>query len=141
MATRDAKGTAGKLAKKVLDLPEEQVPVISTVDWIRALFDFNLVASVRPFTPPLPQFSLVPAGDHLRQESVPHTGMDHSIQSCSFPRQPPHRLTFDPQTLPGSLVISSPASPVHILLASVYPPLTTPQSHWSWFHRACPTQS
>jgi len=52
MTTRDAKGTAKKLARKVLDVPEEQIPVVSSVDWVRGIFDFNFVTSVRQFTPP-----------------------------------------------------------------------------------------
>jgi hypothetical protein len=54
MIAKDVKGKAKKLAQKVLDLPEERVPVVSSIDWIRDLFNVNFVASVRQSTPPLP---------------------------------------------------------------------------------------
>ena len=53
MTAKDTSDKAKKLAKKVLNLPEEPVPVVSSVDWIRNLFGFSPVASVRAFTPPL----------------------------------------------------------------------------------------
>ncbi|KAF9653059.1 sulfate permease [Thelephora ganbajun] len=49
MTAKDVKAKAKRLAHKVLDLPDEQVPVISTVDWIRGLFDFNFVASASAY--------------------------------------------------------------------------------------------
>ena len=53
MTAKDARDKAKKLAQKVLDLPEERIPVVSSVDWVRSLFDFNFAASVRGSTPPL----------------------------------------------------------------------------------------
>lgn len=47
MTTQDVKDKAKRLAQKVLHLPEERVPVVSTIDWIRNLLDFNFIASVR----------------------------------------------------------------------------------------------
>jgi hypothetical protein len=47
MTIEDTKDKAGRIARKVLHLPEERVPVVSSIDWIRDIFDFNFVAGVR----------------------------------------------------------------------------------------------
>ena len=58
MTAKDARDKAAKLARKVLKLPEDPVPVISTADWIRSFFDVNLVTAVRPF-PHLPHHPIL----------------------------------------------------------------------------------
>lgn len=41
MAIKDTRDKAARLARNILDLPEDPVPVVSTSDWIRGFFDGN----------------------------------------------------------------------------------------------------
>lgn len=59
MTAKDTRDKAKKLAQKVLDLPEQPVPVVSSIDWIRGLLDFNPVAAVRRFTPSFLHYSVL----------------------------------------------------------------------------------
>jgi hypothetical protein len=68
MAAKNTRDKAAKLARKILKLPEDPVPVISTFDWIRDFFNVNLLTAVRSFprlslTSP---FSLALPGGFLR---------------------------------------------------------------------------
>jgi hypothetical protein len=69
MATEDSRDKAAKLARRILKLPEDPGPVISTLDWIRSYFNFSIVSVVRAFTLHLSlttQFSFVSIDDRIR---------------------------------------------------------------------------
>ena len=68
MTTSDIKDKGKRLAHKVLNVPEERIPVVSTVDWIRNILDFNPVTAVRrsPHLFLTVQLSLPLTGDRLR---------------------------------------------------------------------------
>lgn len=100
MTTKDARDKAKELARKVLDLPKDPVPVVSSIDWIRNLLDFSPVASVRgvsssPFNS---HFPLQVIG-YLRS-LFPILGWITRYSNSSLTDRALH-LTFDPQTLLG----------------------------------------
>ena len=59
MSTEGARDRAAKLARKILKLPEDPVPVISTADCIPSFSGSSFVTAVRLFILPLPHHPLL----------------------------------------------------------------------------------